>query len=321
MPIAPVLAAFCLAISLPRSACCADFEPPGPAERLAAIGSVVGLPKAQKQAFSPGRHFEPITKPGPSDWLTAHPERGQTYGRFLRSRANRPGKGRNVIYLLPIGAFSKERAPSLERLKEYAAGFFAMKIVVLPTAPLDQIRVTTRINPHTRKRQMLSTDVLELLKKRIPDDAFCLLAITMEDLYPEPSWNFVFGQASLRERVGVFSFVRYHPSFYGGDAGDGVTELVLKRSCKILAHETGHMFGIWHCVHFNCTMNGSNHLAESDSRPMHLCPVCLRKLHSSIRFDVVDRYKKLQTFYSGAGFTTEAKWVAGRLVAVVGEEE
>jgi archaemetzincin len=33
----------------------------------------------------------------------------------------------------------------------------------------------------------------------------------MEDLYPEPSWNFVFGQASLNERVGVYSFARYGP--------------------------------------------------------------------------------------------------------------
>jgi archaemetzincin len=35
----------------------------------------------------------------------------------------------------------------------------------------------------------------------------------MEDLYPDPAWNFVFGQASLRERVEVFSFARYDPAF------------------------------------------------------------------------------------------------------------
>jgi archaemetzincin len=40
------------------------------------------------------------------------------------------------------------------------------------------------------------------------------LAITMEDLYPEPAWNFVFGQASLQLRVAVFSFARYDAAFY-----------------------------------------------------------------------------------------------------------
>lgn len=33
-------------------------------------------------------------------------------------------------------------------------------------------------------------------------------------------------------------------------------------------------------------MNGSNSLEEEDVIPFHLCPVCLRKLHFSIGFDV-----------------------------------
>lgn len=31
----------------------------------------------------------------------------------------------------------------------------------------------------------------------------------MSDIYPRPSWNYVFGLASLSEYVGVFSFARY----------------------------------------------------------------------------------------------------------------
>ena len=34
-----------------------------------------------------------------------------------------------------------------------------------------------------------------------------------------------------------------------------------------MTHEIGHMFGIKHCVHFNCLMNGSNHEEENDSKP------------------------------------------------------
>jgi hypothetical protein len=41
------------------------------------------------------------------------------------------------------------------------------------------------------------------------------------------------------------------------------------------------MFGIEHCVWFRCLLNGSNHFAESDARPSHLCPVDLRKLQLS----------------------------------------
>jgi archaemetzincin len=135
----------------------------------------------------------------------------------------------------------------------------------------------------------------------------------MEDLYPEPSWNFVFGQASLHDRVGVYSFARYDPAFYGEARTSGYELLLLRRSCKVLAHETGHMFGLTHCTFFNCLMNGSNHLAESDRRPLHLCPVCLRKLQWSIGFDVFARYTALEASDRAAGFTDEADWLKGQV--------
>ena len=143
-------------------------------------------------------------------------------------------------------------------------------------------------------------------------DAYATLGITMDDLYPDPSWNFVFGQASLHEGVGVYSFARYDPRFNDPQARASGT-LLLQRSCKVLAHEMTHMFGVQHCIYFHCLMNGSNHLAESDARPMHLCPVDLRKLQESIGFDVVERYRRLLQFYLSAGFTEEASWLSRRL--------
>ena len=90
-------------------------------------------------------------------------------------------------------------------------------------------------------------------------------------------------------------------------------QLLLRRSAKVLVHETAHMFSLAHCIYFKCVMNGSNHLQESDSRPLSLCPVCLRKLKSSIGFDVAARYYRLQRFYSNVGFVYEQDWVTRRL--------
>ena len=188
-----------------------------------------------------------------------------------------------------------------------------MDVDVRPTMNILGRNVTTRLNPMTRNRQILAGDVLILLHNELPADAFCMLAITMEDLYPDPSWNFVFGQASLRERVGVFSFVRYDPSFYGERVADRDQKVLLRRSLKVLVHETAHMFSLTHCIYFRCVLNGSNHLEESDSRPLSLCPVCLRKLHSSIGFDVADRYRRLLGFYKEKGFVPEVRWVSKRL--------
>jgi archaemetzincin len=217
----------------------------------------------------------PLPPPGPNDWLANHREPGQTFEQFVASRPNRPDARHRTIYLQPLGGF---RMP-LEPLQRFAEAFFMMPVTALPATGIEN--VTSRRNPHT---QLLTTDILELLRQRLPRDAFCMAGITMTDLYPDPAWNFVFGMASLRDRVGVWSFARY--------SGDGEAKL-LERSRKVLVHETSHMFGIQHCIFYRCVMNGSNHLAESDARPMTLCPIDLKKLQWSVGFDVEERERRI----------------------------
>lgn len=297
-----------------------NFKPPTASERIRAIGSTKELPEHLRKALEPGVDFESIPIPKAGDWLAVHRESGQDYDKFVKSKANRPDKNRNKIYLQPLGQFPKGRFSLVEDLRQYAAAYFAMDVEILPGVTMSSSTIRTRINAYTRNRQILTGDVLALLKKALPADAFCVLAVTMEDLYPEPSWNFVFGQASLRERVGVYSFARYDPAFYGSKRGTDYEQLLLRRSCKVLAHETGHMFGLLHCIYFKCVLNGSNHLKESDSRPLHLCPVCLRKLQHSTKFDVVDRYASLFRFYRARGFDGDAQWVANRLRWILGDK-
>ena len=83
-----------------------------------------------------------------------------------------------------------------------------------------------------------------------------------------------------------------------------------------MAHEIGHMFGLSHCTFLLCIMNGSNNLEEMDRAPLHLCPICLRKLAYATGFDVVDRYRDLNGFYRDSGFTEDAQWVSGRLETI-----
>jgi len=290
------------------------FTPPDEKTIGNAIGDLNGLPPVLQRAFTPDKNsFDPILEPKPGDWLAVHNERGQTFEEFKASQPNRPRQNQHVIYLQPLGDFMPEQSPSNDKLREFAAAFFAMEVKVLPPVKIDHSTFVTRRNPITNNPQILTGDVLNFLKARIPADAFCILAITMEDLYPEPSWNFVFGQASVRERVGVYSFARYDAAFYGAPRASGYEALLLRRSFKVLAHETGHMFGLAHCTYFNCLMNGSNHLVEADRRPLHLCPVCLRKLQWSIGFDVLKRYSALEGIYRANGFTDEADWLIRRL--------
>ncbi|XP_075850811.1 archaemetzincin-2 isoform X2 [Microcebus murinus] len=178
----------------------------------------------------------------------------------------------------------------------------------------DPYRKTPSPEKHSIYIQSIG-DILKYLKKKKPEDAFCVVGITMIDLYPRDSWNFVFGQASLTDGVGIFSFARYGSDFYSlhyegklkklqktspidYSIFDNyyipeITSVLLLRSCKTLTHEIGHIFGLRHCQWLTCLMQGSNHLEEADRRPLNLCPICLRKLQCAIGFSIVERYKAL----------------------------
>ncbi len=289
------------------------FKPPGRLQRLRALGSLDGLTKTLSLALTPDSAFEPMVEPGPGDWLAFHNEAGQTFEEFRRSRFPRPDRRKSKIYLLPLGHFPAVQSPSLHLLEQFATAFFSMAVQVDAPVPLEDIDFKVRMHPETRRRQILAPDILHFLASRTPPDAFCVLGITMEDLYPDPDWNFVFGVASSELRTGVYSFARYSPAFYGEPVDAGSKALILKRCCKVLAHETAHMFGLLHCIYYRCPLNGSNNLEESDRRPMHLCPVCLRKLHVAADFDVIDRYRRLLEFYGEVRFEQESRWVEGQL--------
>ena len=146
--------------------------------------------------------------------------------------------------------------------------------------------------------QILTTSVFDdVLRPRLPKDACVELSLTTSDLWPGEGWNFVFGQASLSDRVGVWSIYR------NGDPHEGekAFRLCLRRTLKTASHETGHMFSMMHCTRFACNMCGSNSLEEADRQPLSLCPVCLAKLCYATGADPVKRFQKLIVFFKGRG--------------------
>jgi archaemetzincin len=286
----------------------AQPTPEPPVEpRIAAIGDTSGLPPELRRAFDPAIDFEPMPKPGPNDWLAEHPEKPQSYANWLDADTHVIADPRRVIYLLPIGDFPST-APPLDTLRAIIGAFFALEVRMLPAVKVASVGAKTRINSNTRKPQLLAGDVLKWLAARVPEDAFGVVAITMTDLYPQESWNFVFGMASLSERVGVQSFARQDPAFFGEPRDANWQLLALRRATWTMVHETCHMFGLTHCVYYKCIVAGSNHQAEADSRPLHPCPVCLRKLYTAIKFDPAAREAELAKVYRAVGFTDEADW-------------
>ncbi|XP_033758842.1 archaemetzincin-2-like [Pecten maximus] len=263
--------------------------------------------------------FTPMKKPKKSEWLAEHKTEGQPFERFLQGSANYPTQRRNVIYLLPL-KFDEAFVPSdiLDPLKKFASIFFGMKLKVMKATHFKG-KVPDRFNKNSNTYQVNAGKVLKEMAHLVPGDAFCVAGITMCDLYPKDSWNFVFGLAQMKSGCGVYSLARYLSNF--GDQPTTVYEAesekgsnsIMKRACKTMCHEIGHMFGLSHCVYFSCIMNGSNHLEESDKRSIFLCPVCLRKLHFICQFDIIERYKLMASFWSEHGYKEETDWLQKRL--------
>jgi archaemetzincin len=63
-------------------------------------------------------------------------------------------------------------------------------------------------------------------------------------------------------------------------------------------------------------MNGSNHQGERDARPLHLCPVCLRKLCWNLRAESVPYLTKMKAFCEQNSLDPERDWYEKALAAL-----
>jgi archaemetzincin len=244
--------------------------------------------------------------PRPGEWLDNHKEDGQTFRQYVDADPVRRGPARSTIYLCLLGDFTPAQQRVLDATREYLRVFFDAPVTVHKRVPLKDVPGRARrVHPKSGDSQVLTTYVLdELLKPERPDDALAYVAFTSSDLWPGEGWNFVFGQASLRERTGVWSIYRL------GDpaAGDAWYSRCLQRTLGTASHEIGHILTMEHCTTYECSMNGSDSLEESDRKPLHLCPTCLRKVCWNLRVEPTAYLERLRRFCAANGLEDEREW-------------
>jgi archaemetzincin len=259
------------------------------------------------------RFFEKKRAPRASDWLGQFQERGQSFFAYVTGDPVRPSERRRSLVLQPLGPWSERHQRLLEALVEFMGIFFGAPARLAPGLPLPPFGYRLWDTGAGAKPQFQTGVLLDkVLAPRLPADAIACLGVTMADLFPSPAWNYVFGEASLERRVGIYSLVRYTPEFAGEPDSPVARGLLLRRACKTVAHETGHMFSMRHCPYYECLMNGSNTLDELDRSPGWMCPVCLKKLHWNLGFGLAERYRRLSGFYRRHGLTDWAAWTEAR---------
>lgn len=236
-------------------------------------------------------HDLPMPPAQPGEWLSEHPESGQTLEQYLLVTPVSPNDSQKVIYLQPVGMFTADQDSIVRATAEYLQLFFHLKTRLLPAVSDSLIPSYARRMREDSSEQLLTTYILDsILQPAIPEDAIVVMAVTARDLYPKETWNYVFGQAYTKRRTGVSSLYRYY------EAGKNNT-LCLKRFIKTSSHEISHMFSMLHCTHAICSMNGTNHLPEADSKPNRLCSVCLSKLYWNLEFENLERLTLLKQYF------------------------
>lgn len=233
-----------------------------------------------------------LVQPQPGEWLFEHQEPGQTFEEYIQYNPVSPDEKRKTIYLLPIGFFNDIQQQLIHNNADYLSVFFNLPITILP-AVSDTIISSGARRIHYGVEQFNTIFILDYLEKRIPEDGIVIMAITANDLYPSNDWNFVFGQARLKQRVGVSSIYRLSEKTLTQQNYPRCLERLIRTS----SHEIGHMFSCLHCTSAICLMNGSNSLQESDRKPNRLCSECLHKFHWILKFDIAERNESLLAFF------------------------
>lgn len=246
--------------------------------------------------------FKLMGKPKPDDWLANFPENGQTFDEYIVSNPTLPSEERKTLYIQPIGNFNQTQKKVISLTAEGIKEFFGLPVKLLDERRLEDNLPAEdfRLRQQLKTRQIRSGYFLEkVLPSLLPQDAAALIAFTSEDLYPDPTMNYVFGQASLEKRVGVWSLYRL------GNESD--FKLLLMRTLKIATHETGHMFSIQHCTKYECGMSGSNNLDETDRHPLDFCSECMAKIFWMSNYEPQNRYERLANFFQKLGYMKEAE--------------
>jgi archaemetzincin len=158
---------------------------------------------------------------------------------------------------------SADERAALAQVRAHLEAEFFVPVRELALPPLDFAFDANRA-------QYASIAVLEMLARLCPADASKLVAVTGRDLFI-PVLTFVFGQAQLGGRVAVVSLARLRQEFYGLEPD---AEVLRGRAAREALHETGHAFGLVHCLDRDCAMALVTGVRQIDWRRNAFCPAC-----------------------------------------------
>ena len=248
--------------------------------------------------------YEKKRPPEPGDWLEKYPEGGQTFAQYVAFRGKQPVQAEvSTIYVQPFGEFDATQEKIVAQTADFMQRYFGLPVKLLPAQPTGEIPPEFHRIRNRTEQVEANWIMRHRLLPEMPADAVAMIGLVTCDLW-EGNFNWVYGFASIGDRVGVWSLHR------NGDphASESARQLCLIRTLKTAVHETGHILGIHHCIAYECCMNGTKSQEENDRKPIEFCPECLPKICWACQTNPADRSQQLGEFAKSVGMKKEARF-------------
>lgn len=244
----------------------------------------------------------------------------QSYEDFRRKAPFRPNSTNDQIDVIVVGDMDRLREQLLvERVLGHLEAFLGFR-VVLREDPLALGAWAKPRKSSDGQDQVGAHLVLAQLRNIANPLSVCTVGITVNDLYPPSTYEFVTGIADQSYRVAVYSLARYYSTTPMRKDPTRIGELRNALSIclvKALCREVCRLCAMGECRLLQCLMNpfppGSPEAITGS--PLNLCCICLRKLQWLSQTDLLDRYANLQAVLSG-WFADETVWICMRMVQI-----
>ncbi len=255
----------------------------------------------EKQTSSEGffNLYTQLTEPRQGEWRYEQKEPEQTLDAYISITPLDLNNQKKYIYIQALGEFDSLEKKVLSIDATYLSVLFNCEVKMLNPISSNQIP-----NSGLRNNQISTKYIFNAFKNELPSDAIGLIIITNQDLYPGDDWNYVFGEAQIKNKIAIASFYRFG-NIYSEDLE---FNLCIKRLLKTTSHEFLHVLNMAHCQIFECVLNGGNSLQECDKQLMIICPACLEKLDYLLQENPQDYFNRVKPFFDVNGFLEESKF-------------
>jgi archaemetzincin len=280
------------------------LPPPVPAHRPESYAPIYEPAYASHPFYRDTRRLtrlaKPLGSPHSGDWraLVREPEQG--FDQFVRDSRRAGG----TLVVQPIGDLSTDQRRAIGHILDAISAFFGVQAICASPIPLSSLpaghfRTTSGWRQINAEALMSGT-----LRRLVGGGVAAIVAVTDLGLYPGGGWPFeaAFGWSSYDQGTAVIStagLLDRSPADRGRN---------LFRLTKLVVHELCHTFALKHCSLFNCLMNGSGNLRESDAKPLSLCPDCLAKLSLVTGRDPGTHVAEMAGLCRAKGFSADTRY-------------